>query len=79
MLKRVVHKNHLSSDTTLTTEFQTASESNVITRTVRLQVIVTRVTASLPDYNNEQYCMVYLQVIVPAGYSNQGYSIPTRL
>ena len=38
MLKRVARKNHLSSVATLTTEFQTASGSNVSTLTVCLKL-----------------------------------------
>ena len=38
VLKQVAHKNHLSSDATLTTEFQTASGSNVSTRPVRWEL-----------------------------------------
>eukprot|EP00063_Salmo_salar_P074056 XP_014048891.1 PREDICTED: transcription activator BRG1-like [Salmo salar] len=38
VLRRVASKNHLSSIPTLTTEFQTASGSNVSTRTVRREL-----------------------------------------
>uniref|UniRef100_A0A8K9UBV3 Transposase Tc1-like domain-containing protein n=1 Tax=Oncorhynchus mykiss TaxID=8022 RepID=A0A8K9UBV3_ONCMY len=38
LLKCVLHKNHLSSVTTLTTEYQTASGSNVSTKTVRREL-----------------------------------------
>jgi transposase len=38
VLNRVARKNHLSSIATLTTEFQTASGSNIITRTVRREL-----------------------------------------
>ncbi|KAM9473079.1 transcription activator BRG1-like [Salvelinus alpinus] len=38
VLRRVASKNHLSSVPTLTTEFQTASGSNVSTRTVRREL-----------------------------------------
>ena len=38
VLKRVTCKNCLSSEATLTTEFQTASGSNVSTRTVRQEL-----------------------------------------
>ena len=38
VLKRVARKNHLSSVATLTTKFQTASGSNVSTRTVRREL-----------------------------------------
>jgi hypothetical protein len=38
VVKRVAHYNRLSSVVTLTTEFQTASGSNVSTRTIRLEL-----------------------------------------
>jgi hypothetical protein len=38
VLKRIAHKNHLSSVATLTTELQNASGSNVSTITVRWEL-----------------------------------------